>query len=932
MPSRLNRFSFVRFFVLCATASYLALSCNAEGAKTLGHLRMVSSDFANGNFVGCLKPGHIAWQCDAFDRPLLIDVIHLKRLETGVLLSPIWEDGSFDFDVNGSESLRGLLIESVGEDIKIRNQILGDVRIPLSRLTQMRRIDTPRDVLFEGLASDSRLRDLAEKNGWQLSGQSLVADKPSARFSADVHLAMQSIIELRLSWEGQPQFVIAIGVDDHQSSISNAPRIEVWDRQLVLVQQSNGKADLTPLRNLSESDSEIALKIYQDQSNGQIAVFSNSGSLLGKIRLQNQNTETRSSIAFSNQGPSCSIDLLTVSQWNGLLPYPYGAKDSGVPQARRNFTGTLKSYDSKTDLITIQTKDSKEATFPLTELSTFVPDNASRPSATQTSDAGSSRIQLTLKDGSQITGELLPADIGKLNIQPKYSEQAYTCRADQVLSIRKLSDAITALPLAAKRMKLRMDGIELSGHLADMPAVDSNAMLRFQPSVADAWVGIRETAHGTISPSRANTTQTPAVTELRIQGNARIFLPAAVNPANQPDDADSSIATASSFASAYRTPRGLQLRSGELMDAVVDSIDESGIKFDSFATSTTFLPHQVIHSVQLKVPMRGVPIDVKKMERLLTVPRMRRDNPPTHLLITTSGDYLRGRLKRMTQETVEFDEGDTPLIVPRISVAVIIWLHDRQWEGEQPNEQIEGEEAFQVHLRSQSMGRFTFKPERIEHEKLFGTSPLLGAVNCPLSKFESLEFGKNMIQRMAASEENAWRLSLAKSPMVFEATDENGIPMTDQLGKGSDLVGKPAPNFELKSVIGKPWRLSDQIGKAMVLDFWASWCGPCMHAMPQVERVVTDLNSDDIVWVGINIQETPERVQASVDRLNIQSLVLLDSEGSVGSEYEAQAIPLTVIIDRQGIVRHVFIGGGGDTLAGIEKAIRSLNEENAKAF
>jgi thiol-disulfide isomerase/thioredoxin len=372
----------------------------------------------------------------------------------------------------------------------------------------------------------------------------------------------------------------------------------------------------------------------------------------------------------------------------------------------------------------------------------------------------------------------------------------------------------------------------------------------------------------------------------------------------------------------------LQLRSGDLLDATIESIDESGIHFHSSATSCSFLPHRAIQSAQIRIPLRGVPIDVKKMERLLTVPRMRRDNPPTHLVITTAGDYLRGRVINMDQEIVEFEEGVSSIKIPRNAVAVIIWLHDRLWEDQIASEELDDDaDVFQVHARLRSTGRFTFQPERIDQEMIYGTSRLIGPVTCALSNIESIEFGKNITGRIAEREENAWRLQLAKSPNVFAENDPNGLPMGEQLGTGSELVGKQAPNFELNSIIGQPWRLSHQIGKLLVLDFWASWCGPCMDAMPQVERIVTDLNRDDCLWVGINIQETAERAQSAIDRLRIQSLVLLDEDGGVGSEYDARAIPLTVIVDRERVVRHVFVGGGQETLAGIEKAIHSLAEK-----
>ncbi|MDZ4853153.1 MAG: TlpA disulfide reductase family protein [Pirellulaceae bacterium] len=901
--------------VLCALSLLFAASLQAENTAPVGHLRLVSGDFAVGSLVGSEKPNQIGWQCKEFDRPLFVDINQMRRLETGVLQQPFATDDIFQFEINGVDSLIGALIDADPVHLKIRNEILGDVQVPVAKLSQMRRIESPHDVLFNSIATAFSFRDAAEKQGWEVIGQALVADRPSKRFIGDIHLAAQSRIDLRLSWESPPQFVIAFGVNESEASIDSAPHLEIWDRTLVLVQQIKGLADATFLRELTDSETDIALTVYQDQASGEIAVFSISGTLLGKIRLFNPTAHLCSNIAFYNHGPSFSLNSITVSQWNGQLPYPYGSQsENASAPSRREVTGVLKSFDRSKRAITIQPQDSAIVTVSIDELSTFVPQVDTELNATQTGDAGIPRVHITLSDGSQITGELEASTPDQLTIQTKYSSDLYSCATNKVLSIRKLSDAVTALPSASTRMKLKMEGIELTGQLSKMQQSAPNAMLVFQPSAIDEPVGIRDSAFGTISSSRANTTPLTTPANLQIRGNVRIILP---GRPNLPEEADSPVV------SAFRTPRGMQLRTGELLDSTIDSIDEAGVHFHSGITSNTFLPHDAMQSVQIKVPPRGIPIDVKKMARLLTVPRMRRDNPPTHLLVTIGGDYIRGRLVRMTAETLEFEEGITPLSIPRNTVAVIIWLFDRSWEEEDEEKTSEADETFQVHIKTRSAGRFTFVPDKTDQEKLYGTSALLGKVQCELNNIESLEFGNNIGRRSPASEENAWRLHLAKLPMVFEE-DANGLSRIDHLGTSSDLVGKIAPNFQLKSIMGHAWRMGDQKGKVTVLDFWASWCGPCMQAMPEVERVVTDLQRDDVQWIGINLQETAERAQSSIDRLRIQSLVLLDEDGGVGTEYDAQAIPLTVLVDREGIVRHVFVGGGSEMLDAIAKAIQNL--------
>ena len=77
-------------------------------------------------------------------------------------------------------------------------------------------------------------------------------------------------------------------------------------------------------------------------------------------------------------------------------------------------------------------------------------------------------------------------------------------------------------------------------------------------------------------------------------------------------------------------------------------------------------------------------------------------------------------------------------------------------------------------------------------------------------------------------------------------------------GTESPLVGKPAPDFALDLLGGKKFRLAEAKGKVVVLDFWATWCGPCLQAMPQVEKVAGEFRDQGVQLVAVNLQETPK--------------------------------------------------------------------------
>ena len=124
---------------------------------------------------------------------------------------------------------------------------------------------------------------------------------------------------------------------------------------------------------------------------------------------------------------------------------------------------------------------------------------------------------------------------------------------------------------------------------------------------------------------------------------------------------------------------------------------------------------------------------------------------------------------------------------------------------------------------------------------------------------------------------------------------------------GALEIGRPAPAFNLANLDGRKVSLDQFKGKVVMLDFWATWCGPCRMTMPLLENLQKEY-ANTIILLAINLQEPGDIVKDYMRQHNLHSQVLLDEEGAVGQTYGAEAIPMQVLIDKQGIVRDVMTG------------------------
>ena len=122
------------------------------------------------------------------------------------------------------------------------------------------------------------------------------------------------------------------------------------------------------------------------------------------------------------------------------------------------------------------------------------------------------------------------------------------------------------------------------------------------------------------------------------------------------------------------------------------------------------------------------------------------------------------------------------------------------------------------------------------------------------------------------------------------------------------LEHSAAPDFTLKSTDGRNFRLSEYRGDVVLINFWASWCGPCRQEMPLLSDMHERYKSLGFTVLGINVEEDSSDARRLLGKMPVSFPVLLDNTSSVSKKYDVAAMPSTVIVDRDGNMRYLHKG------------------------
>ncbi len=882
-------------------------------------MNLTNGDHITGALVNSVDPTRLGWQSPAFTEPFYFALGGIASVHFPAPTKPQPHEGDYCIEIAGNDVLFGSLIGLDEKSAIIDVPKTGKTTIDRSVIKRMYRWGGSSSQLFIGPSGLSGWQTSGEENGWREDAGQLIADKPGAVLRREFGIPNQARFEFELSWTTQPDFELALGVGDDPKTALRAYKFEVWNKMVIIQRETEKEADVERLQAADEKGGRVHLQAFLDQTTGKILVYSSSGEPLANLTVQTNKPQVLGGIQLTNRSGDVRLESLRIGRWNGELPRKAELNKSRIHRSDGMIEyGSLTSYDPDTHEFVVGDETTSKR---------IAEDLVQDVFLSQASEVVPRSLRAVFLSGTKISGDLVRIEDGKAILKSPGIQESIPIPLDLLQSFVVLAPKSDPAALPERRGRLETKGTRLHGCLMNSWD-DKNQCLVWLPARSITSSPLKSGISAQIvyrDPPPPPPKTTDQQQEQMLQARVRVVRAGGLVGQVQGMFMDGETQKNFGGKKATKPEPVLHLRTGDKIPCKVTSIDELGVTLESNVSDVNFVPHAQIQALELISDAPPVEIKTLKKQRLLTLPRMQRDNPPTHLVRSIDGDYLRGRIVSMDEAQMQFELRLEPQIVRRDRIARIIWLHPESTAtDEKTAEAVRTVDARRIQALRSDGNRLTFIPEKVSGSSLTGKSELLGTCHIDLKDVDQLISGAAIEVAAAGLPFHDWKLQQSADPV---GPPEGGEGSGDG-GEGMEsvLVGKPAPDISLDMLDGKKFNLADHKQKVVVLDFWASWCGPCLQTMPQIDKVAHEFADQGVELFAINLEESADKITKALERLKLSTTVVLDRNGRIAEKYGATAIPQTVIIDREGKVARLFVGGGARFDEQLRAALKTVLE------
>ena len=201
--------------------------------------------------------------------------------------------------------------------------------------------------------------------------------------------------------------------------------------------------------------------------------------------------------------------------------------------------------------------------------------------------------------------------------------------------------------------------------------------------------------------------------------------------------------------------------------------------------------------------------------------------------------------------------------------------------------------------------RFYFRPDADNYEQQY-----------------TQKFAKDLLQAMDLIK--PYLHEFRQTQVALASSDETSQPVSKQLSL-KPYQGQQALRLQLPDTHNRPQHLSDYVGKVVLVNFWASWCPPCVHEMPSMAALKSQLQDQGFEILAVNLGEDPKAIAQFTQEHALNFPVLLDQQGEAVQEWKVMAYPSSYIVDKQGQIRYALFGAidwqGEDSFQKLQKLL-----------
>lgn len=980
-----------------AQAVETPLSATRSDAKpqpqaNAGLLRLVGGDMLRGNVHFSDTADAISWLSPTFLSPSVFpwSAIELLDLENTHSPDPL-EENTFCAELQNGDAVSGRLISIDQQTAVLNIPNLGEKTIEtrmLRNLIRLSRSAADSTQVFQ--SSDWEQVLPAPKNGkatkWYLKAGEISTDTSGTTISQWANMPALATIDIDVAWDqGSPNWWLTIG---------DPRRLELQVRKLqnkkllnvTLLVENSKTADVATVQLPYDDERSLKLKLLCDANKAKY-VLMQENQVLGTLNGNpSEQLVGRTKVSFTNT----ALGLMTLRDLrisNSAFAIP-SAKLDGVEVLTKNagtFFGSLASATAERTL-KLDTFNGTQQDIALDSIERMeFPQPAKEPttsdSATdQQNTAKVYRIELAngLRFSTSNIQSALVTDEGTQSKQPAIRwtvlggdisqrlnhVDRVTLESAQVMGLKKpvasrettSAETSTTSPNGSTEpvdmQRLITDDVVSLGRIVSVINTEGGLKaLAWQSKFARNPVPINPQADGVIEPLVTNPgTGSPK----KARSEASRALAANGLPAPETDIS--------------RPLKALEpnvfLVSGDCFPATIESSTTEQLYFTSPLFDTKTIHANMVRGIRLVDYSGADKIDRSTRNHLLTLPRLQRKNPPTHLVVSRDGDLLRGKLISLDRDQLEIDvRGERRTILVK-NIAELVWLEpvpvdpakseansnsDNKAETDPAttaavNEQTIPEttnveqsqptlvtakanpsDVYQIILEQGA--RISIVPESIEGETLHGTHPSLGPCTLKWGQVSRIVLGDSIRIDASRGRYGKWKLQNAQDPK-YVSDDGEGVDDRPSDTAHARMIGKESPDFDLLKIDGTPCQLKDYRGKVVIIDFWASWCGPCIRSMPMLLEVSREYHDLGVELILINVEEPEDRIRKFLERIEVTPTVAMDSDGSVSKQYAVSGIPQTVIVDRDGGIANILVGASDESE---NKLRKTLDELTARA-